>query len=80
MCALRGEKSNCGFWSRFGPRSSAHSSIFDSWAVRASASLINVGVGTGYIEVSAYELMRRFSDWGNVETDILHKVGDMQEP
>ena len=41
--------------------------------------MINVGVGTGNSKVnsSEYELVKRLSDWGNVEAKKLNRVGDI---
>ena len=58
------------------PRSSAHSSIYDEWAVRASV----IWLDQETVMSSAYELVRRLSDWGNVEAKKLNKVGDIQVP
>ena len=61
-------------------RSSAHSSIFDEWAERASAIWPTLDLDQETVKSSTLELVRKSSDWGDVESKKLNGVGDIHAP
>ena len=59
-------------------RSPVHSSIFDEWAVKASAICSTLESEQEMMKTSVLELVKRLSDWDNVEAKKLKRVGDIQ--
>ena len=57
--------------------SSAHSSIFGEWVERTTAIWSTLELEQETVKSSALELVRKWSDWDNVETKKLNTVGDI---